>query len=171
MNQSEQTLHQLIQTLPQQGTVEWIGLRPAKKQAMQVVESASAIRNKGLEGDHYSGSSGNRSVTLIQSEHLSAMASLLHLSEIRPEQLRRNIVVSGINLLALKNRRFRLGEAELEMSGQCHPCSRMEEVLGAGGYNAVRGHGGITARVLKSGRIGIGDRLEVIESHASVWPE
>jgi len=167
MTHSKQTLQQLIQTLPQQGTVEWIGLRPGKKQPMQVVERAIAIKDKGLEGDHYNGRSGNRSVTLIQAEHLPAVASMLHLPEIRPEQLRRNIVVRGINLLALKNRRFSLGAAELEMTGQCHPCSRMEETLGAGGYNAIRGHGGITARVLNSGEIEIGDRLVIIQSRAS----
>jgi len=164
-NKPDNILQQLIRTLPRQGTVEWIGVRPDKKQPMQIVDSVIAIRDRGLQGDHYNGGSGNRSVTLIQAEHLPAVASMLNLAEIRPELLRRNIVVSGINLLALKNRRFRLGDAELEMTGQCHPCSRMEASLGAGGYNAVRGHGGITARVVKSGRTGIGDRLEVIETY------
>ena len=163
MIHSEQTLQQLIQMLPQQGTVEWIGLRSRKKQPMQVVDHVIAIKDKGLEGDHYNGSSGNRSVSLIQAEHLPAIASMLHLPEIRPEQLRRNIVVRGINLLALKNRHFRLGDAELEMTGQCHPCSRMEETFGAGGYNAVRGHGGINARVLVPGKIKLGDAVAAIE--------
>jgi MOSC domain-containing protein YiiM len=164
MPHSNQTLQQLIQTLPQMGTVEWIGLRPGKKQPVKIVDHVMAIKDKGLDGDHYNGSSGNRSVTLIQAEHLLALTSMLNMSDISPEQLRRNIVVRGINLLALKNRRFRLGDAELEMTGQCHPCSRMEEILGAGGYNAMRGHGGITARVLKSGKITVGDRLEAIDS-------
>ena len=68
-------------------------------------------------------------------------------------------MVSGINLLALKNKRFSAGAVLLEYTGACHPCSKMERALGAGGYNAMRGHGGITARVLEAGLLCIGDRL------------
>ena len=60
-------------------------------------------------------------------------------------------MVSGINLHALRGARVRIGAAELEITGECHPCSRMEETFGTGGYNAVRGHGGVTARVCQSG--------------------
>lgn len=145
-------LKQLIQNLPQQGKVEWIGVRPARKQALRVVDSVNVLHG-GLEGDHYAGRSGRRSITLIQYEHLISIASLLHRDIVDPGELRRNIVVSGINLLALKDREFRVGTAVLKMTGLCHPCSRMEQVLGEGGYNAMRGHGGINASVIETGII------------------
>jgi MOSC domain-containing protein YiiM len=75
--------------------------------------------------------------------------------------LRRNLAIRGLNLLALKSRTFRIGEAVFQTTGQCHPCSRMEQVLGPGGYNAMRGHGGLTAQIIRSGWIRIGDRLTV----------
>jgi MOSC domain-containing protein YiiM len=67
--------------------------------------------------------------------------------------------VSGLNLHALKGRRFSLGSALLEATGECHPCSRMEEVLGVGGYNAVGGHGGVTARIVRAGSVALGDAM------------
>jgi len=152
------TIKQLIQNLPQQGKVEWIGVRSGKRQPLTVVETVVVLKH-GLDGDHYAGRSGNRSVTLIQREHIDAVASLLHKNKIAPEELRRNIVVSGINLLALKDREFKIGTAILKMTGLCHPCSRMEENFGEGGYNAVRGHGGINARVISTGIIKLQDKV------------
>ncbi|MFH5926087.1 MOSC domain-containing protein [Roseomonas xinghualingensis] len=148
------------------GRVAWIGLRPARRAPMQVVEAAMAESGQGLVGDRFSSSrNGARQVTLVAEEHLRAIAGFLSHPEVPPERLRRNIVVAGINLLALRNRRFRIGGALLEFSGDCHPCSRMEEELGPGGYNAARGHGGITARVLEGGPIRLGDAVERLLDH------
>jgi len=152
-------LQTLLNTLPQTGRVEWIGLRPSRRADINTVESVLADQDSGLEGDRYSGSSGKRQVTLIQFEHLSVIASMLNRAECPPELLRRNIAVSGLNLLALKNKQFQIGDAVLEYTGLCHPCSFMETTFGAGGYNAVRGHGGITARVISSGVIALKNKV------------
>ncbi len=154
-------LKELMQHLPQQGKVEWISIRTEKRKAVKVLDQVSVLE-KGLEGDHYAGRSGKRSITLIQQEHIAVIASLLHREKIEPSELRRNIVVSGINLLALKDREFKIGAAVLKMTSLCHPCSRMEEALGEGGYNAVRGHGGINARVVSPGEIRLKDKVVVI---------
>jgi MOSC domain-containing protein YiiM len=144
------------------GRVVWIGLRGARREALLQVDAAHALKDEGLEGDHYSRKGGNRQVTLIQLESLHAIASHLGLNEVSPFDLRRNIVTDGINLNALKDRRFRIGDAVLEASGECHPCSRMEETFGVGGYNAVRGFGGITARVIESGAIEVSSTIEAL---------
>lgn len=150
------------------GRVAWIGLRPARRAAMTSVAEAIADTTQGLAGDRYHGRSGSRQVTLIQREHLAAIASHLGLNHVAPEQFRRNIVVEGINLAALKDHRFRLGNAVLAWTGECHPCSWMEQTFGPGGYNAVRGHGGITARVIEGGTIAIGDRLERLSGNQRI---
>ncbi|MFP6763287.1 MAG: MOSC domain-containing protein, partial [Planctomycetaceae bacterium] len=96
-------------------------------------------------------------------EHLPAVAAILgHEQSADPVMLRRNIVVSGISLLALKDQQFRIGEAVLEGTGPAAPCSRMEENLGPGGYNAMRGHGGITARVIAGGVLSVGTSVEMV---------
>ena len=157
------SFEQLMDQFVQAGTVEWIGIRPEKRAEVVTVNSAMLDPAYGIQGDHYAGQSGKRQVTLIQAEHLPAIASMLHCDLVKPEQLRRNVVVSGINLLALKDKSFQLGEAVLKFTGLCHPCSRMEENLGVGGYNAMRGHGGITARVISPGKVQVADKCEVVE--------
>lgn len=155
----QSTLAQLLTNLPQQGTLRWVGIRPSRRTSMESLESATLTTDAGLVGDRYAGRSAKRQVTLIQHEHLSAIASLLHLDKMDPALLRRNLSVSGINLLALKGKHFTIGTATLAYTGLCHPCSRMEEVFGDGGYNAVRGHGGITATVVHDGTITLGDSV------------
>ncbi|GGY78890.1 molybdenum cofactor sulfurase [Cellvibrio zantedeschiae] len=162
-----QSLHDLFNTLPQVGRISWIGIRPERKAPMIELASVEAVAGKGLAGDRYSSKNGKRQVTLIQGEHLSAIASMLGKESVPPELLRRNLVVTGINLLALKDKQFRLGDALLEYTGLCHPCSAMEATFGAGGYNAVRGHGGITARIIEGGEIKLGAAVNAIVAFTS----
>ncbi len=152
-------LASLMQCFPRSGRLQWIGLRPAKRAPVVSVDTARALTGGGLEGDHYGGRNGGRGITLVQAEHLSVIASMTGLGEIAPAMLRRNLVVSGINLVVLKGERFRIGVALLEGTGFAHPCSRMEEALGPGGYNAMCGHGGICARVLEGGTLRVGDAV------------
>ena len=157
---SASLLAQLFDTPVQPGVVRWIGLRPGRRTPLVAAESATLAPDGGLEGDHYGKPGGRRQVTLIAAEDIAAIVGFLRRDSVEPGDLRRNIVTAGINLAALKGRRFSIGTAVLEATGECHPCSRMEETFGPGGYNAVRGRGGITARVLTGGMVRVGDTVE-----------
>ena len=155
----QKSIPYLTSQFHQSGTVVWIGFRPTRAADLQSLPEVNAIAGKGLEGDHYSSKNGKRHVTLTQQEHIVAVASMQGMIEIAPGLLRRNLVVKGLNLLALKDKQFRIGGVLLEYSGLCHPCSRMEENLGDGGYNAMRGHGGITARIIEGGSFKLNDSV------------
>lgn len=153
------SIQELTSQFAQGGTVQLVTIRRERKQLPVSIEEVQALAEIGLEGDHYASKGGKRQVTLIAQEHINGVASMLGVESVDPLILRRNIVTSGINLHSLKDKRFQIGEAILEYTGECHPCSRMEENLGTGGYNAMRGHGGITCKIIQSGRVAEGDPI------------
>jgi MOSC domain-containing protein YiiM len=160
---SDSQLGILMARLPRHGRVEWIGLRPRRDVPMHAVDEVIAVAGKGLVGDRYAGGSGKRGLTLLQAEHLPVIAALSGRESLAASLLRRNVVVSGLPVIALKGRRFRIGEVLLEGTDPCDPCSRMEDALGPGGYNAMRGHGGLCARIVEGGRFQLGDALVPLE--------
>lgn len=159
------TIHDLREARHLRGRVEAIVVRDASRLPARSIEATRALAGIGLQDDRL-GRQGEaelstRQVTLIQYEHLPVIAQLANVATVDPIGLRRNLVIAGLNLLALKNSKIRVGEALLEIVGPCHPCSRMEEAIGRGGYAAMRGHGGMTARVLESGAIRVGDAIRI----------
>ncbi len=161
--QIDEPIKELINRLPQVGSLEWIGIRKMRKEPLTSLTEVKVTVEDGLDGDHFKAKfSTKRQVTLIQQEHLDGVASMLEKDSISPVLTRRNLVIRGINLFAIRDRKFAIGEVVFEGTGYCHPCSRMEENLGPGGYNAMRGHGGLTAKVVSGGMIKLGDQVRLI---------
>lgn len=155
------TIRDLLKPPHVSGRVEAIIVRADPRRPAHRIDVTRALAGIGLADDRL-GRRGQaelstRQVTLIQHEHLPVIAALAGVATVDATALRRNLVVSGINLVALKNARVRVGDALLEIVGPCQPCSRMEEAVGLGGYAAMRGHGGMTARVVEAGSIRVGD--------------
>jgi MOSC domain-containing protein YiiM len=110
-----------------------------------------------------------RQVTIISAEFIHQIEHFLQLKHsIAPAMLRRNLVVSGINLHLLRHQRFQIGSAIFEATALCHPCSRMETALGKGAVAAMFGHGGLCAKVIQTGTIELGDEVVKLNSGASV---
>lgn len=157
------------------GRLQAILLRPGRGRPALAVDRAEAHAGQGLVGDRghrqAGPGTGKRQVTLLQAEHLPVIAALAGRGEapVDPALLRRNLVVAGLNLLAaralFKDQPLRLllgADVVLDVTGPCAPCSQMEVRLGPRGYNAMRGHGGITARVLQGGWLAVGDPVRCL---------
>ena len=161
------SLQDLLDAPLRPGRLAWIGLRTERHGPIAETSEAQITLEDGLVGDRWAGRpGGKRQVTLIAREDLAAVAAFLGLAEIPPAVLRRNLLIEGINPLALKERRIAIGEAILEVTDECHPCSRMEAALGVGGYNAMRGRGGLTTRVIRGGIIRVGDAVSRLNGAA-----
>lgn len=151
-----------LQNLPP-GRLTWIGLRPERRHPLIEVSCVIALQGLGLEGDHRCDKTpgSGRQVTIISQEYIQQIEHFSRCDSINPGILRRNLVVEGINLTALRHQQFYIGEALFEATALCHPCSRMEQALGPGGVAAMLGHGGLCAKILQTGEIRIGSEVIV----------
>jgi len=148
------------------GKLGWIGLRTERRGQVQVVEHAQAIVGSGLEGDHrcLKTPGSARQVSIISREYIHQIQHQLGMDFIDPAPLRRNLVISGMNMNLLRFQRLQIGEAIFETSALCDPCSRMDENLGKGGAAAMFGYGGLCAKIIQGGLISLGDRVVRLEA-------
>jgi MOSC domain-containing protein YiiM len=146
------------------GKVVSIAVRPIKKAVPQPLVEAKLNTKNGLEGDHYSGQSGKRQLTLISEQEIIETARLLNKDKIDPVLTRRNLLYSGVPISENENRHIAIGDDLLiQITGPCHPCKQMDENFGPGAENAMKGRAGLTARVINEGKIKVGDKLFFVD--------
>ena len=150
-----------------QGVVEGIFIASKGSAAMERVEEVRTIEGCGIEGDRYCEGTGFWTpygdvceVTLIEAEDLDYIQNELGIS-VKNGEHRRNIVTSGIRLGDLRRKRFRIGEAVLEYDRPRPPCRHVQDLSEPGMTRALKGRGGICARVIEAGRIRVRDAIGV----------
>jgi MOSC domain len=151
------------------GEVTGIYITHAKTAPMRSVQAATAIPHKGLEGDRYAIGAGTFTphsdrlrgydLTLIESEVLDALR-LPDGARLTPDESRRNIVTTGIDLNALVGREFRIGSVRAFGQRLCEPCVHLQQLTRPGVVAALAHRGGLRADVLSGGDIKIGDRVQ-----------
>jgi MOSC domain-containing protein YiiM len=156
------------------GLVEGIFLAPEARAEMRSVQAATALEGCGLEGDRYCAETGHWSrfgrvceVTFIAAEDLDDIERETGVG-VKHGEHRRNVVLRGVNLGDLRRRRFRIGEATLEYVGPRSVCRYIERLTEPGMTQALKGRGGICARVIENGTVRVGDELECCSPMRSV---
>jgi MOSC domain-containing protein YiiM len=135
------------------GHVLGLFLKPGHGLPMREVQSVSAVAGQGLEGDASFGRS-RRQVLLVDQSVLAEF-------NLRPGQTRENIALAGLSLTGLPaGTRLRIGEAVLEVTGDCAPCSLMDSIR-PGLREAIRGQRGVLARVYQGGIISVADSVTI----------
>ncbi len=149
------------------GTVEEIFTTSEGSKAMESVDEVKTVEGCGIEGDRYCEGTGFWTqygdvcqITLIAGEDLDHIETELGLS-IKNGEHRRNIITRGVELGHLRGKRFRVGGTLLEYDRPRPPCKHVQDITERGMTRALRGRGGVCARVVQAGSIKPGDAIEV----------
>ena len=136
------------------GEVLHIHICPVHRFPMEEVAWAEAVENKGLKGCIHGRLGSRRQILLMDIETLETMG-------IAVGAVKENITTRGVDFQGLQpGERVKIGEATLEITIPCDPCSRMDEIR-QGLQQELRGRRGWLCRVVAGGKISQGDRIEL----------
>ena len=152
------------------GIVEAIHVAPASGEPMVSRDRVGAIAGVGLEGDRYATKIGqwspdprvDRDITLIEAEVLDDLAATDGIA-LAPGDTRRNVTTRGIRLNELVGRQFRVGGVVCEGTRLCEPCQYLTDLLGKPILRPLVHRGGLRARIVEGGEIGVGDEVVTLD--------
>jgi MOSC domain-containing protein YiiM len=157
--------------LPYRYDVEVVGLlaspahrydgRPDDAVAAQPVEHCDRVEVRaglGIVGDRYYGKPAHRdaSVTIIAAEAVEALAAELGRGPLDPLATRRNVVLRGVEVEALRGRLFSLDGILLAGGRAANPCAWLDLALAAGAHRGMRGRGGVRCAPRTDGGLRLG---------------
>lgn len=133
------------------------------------MERIEALAERGLAGDRYAEGRGTfsevpgngRHLTMIEREAVEAFNAEFG-KQLRPEQLGRNLVTSGVRLNDLVGQRVRIGSALIAIQRYCEPCTTLQRRLGEETLRGFVHRGGVRADVLEGGEIRVGDPITLV---------
>jgi MOSC domain-containing protein YiiM len=150
------------------GVIEAIYIAREQGSPVERLEEIEAQKGCGLEGDRYCSGMGHWSrfgrdceVTFVEAEDLDRIQAEPGL-RVKNGEHRRNVVTRGVSLSDLRRARFRVGEAIFGYGKPCSVCRHIERLTEKGMTQALKGRGGMCAKVLQGGRIRQGDAVVIL---------
>jgi MOSC domain-containing protein YiiM len=160
-----------VQELPFRYDVEVVGLlaspahrydgRPDADTAALPVERREQVEVRadlGIVGDRYSGRPAHRdaSVTVLAVESLEELAAELGSGPWDPLAARRNVVLRGAEVEALRGQPFSLDGVLLAGGRPANPCAWLDLALVPGAHRGLRGRAGIRCAARGDGVLRLG---------------
>lgn len=127
--------------------------QPAADHPMRELDRVECVAGRGLRGDRFFAYRPDYKgqVTLFARETWDALGSEFGCTEKSPAVLRRNLLVSGIDLNLLIGETFTLSGATFAGIEECRPCYWMDQAIGPGAEDWLKGRGGLRCRVMSDG--------------------
>jgi MOSC domain-containing protein YiiM len=138
---------------------------------MRTVHEIECVSGRGLAGDRYfegvgtfsaSAKKPSHEVTLVEAEEIEDFNAQFG-TDMKPEDLRRNLVTRGIRLNDLVGQRFAIGSVTFEGIRLCEPCSHLARIAGDQVLTGLVHQAGLRAAIVESGTVRVGDRVLRIE--------
>ena len=128
------------------------------REPMKEVAQANFITGQGMQGDRHLRSDGLRAKRQVL---IMDVETLKHFG-LEPGQVRENVTLEGLDLSTISaGDRVSLGaDVVLEITGDCEPCARMDEIR-PGLKEEIDGKRGVLAFVEKGGVVSIGSEVGV----------
>ena len=139
-----------------------IATKKAKRAPMILMESTKVTIAHGIEGDHR-GKPGDRQITVLSKDSWDAVCQELN-APLPWTARRANLLVGGLMFRNMKGHFLQIGELILEITGETKPCSRMDEYFqGLQEVLKPEWRGGVTCKVVKSGKVRVNDVVTLAE--------
>jgi MOSC domain-containing protein YiiM len=142
------------------GTVEQIAIAPEENALPGTVEAVE-VTDRGIVGDRYHDAGD---ITLIEAETIEGFRADTGL-ELTHEESRRQVLTRGIRLNDLVGKRFTVGEVEVVGREWCEPCNHLQSLTRPGVLRGLVHRGGLNADIVRSGRIAVGDKVNILTPH------
>jgi MOSC domain-containing protein YiiM len=137
------------------GVVEGIYFGAVDEGPLDAAERVEVKTGGGIKGDRY----GDKDLTLFEAEAIEGLETDTGI-ELKPSEIRRNVMTRGVALNDLLGHRIRVGEVEAVVTELCHPCSHLQKLTQPGVLRGLANRGGLNADVVSGGAIRVGDEVE-----------
>ncbi len=126
---------------------------PAGGHPTLAAEGLRCVAGRGVEGDRFFDYRPDYpgQITFFAAEVFQELRLALGVPEANPAALRRNVLVRGIDVRGLVGCEFAVQGVWFRGACECKPCYWMNEALGPGAEEWLRGRGGLRARILSNG--------------------
>lgn len=126
---------------------------PAGDAPCREVDVLECVAGRGVRGDRFFDYRPDYpgQITFFSAEVFAELCAALGVRDAAPSAVRRNVVLSGVELGELIGQEFELQGVRFRGMAECRPCYWMDQAIAPGAETWLQGRGGLRAKILTSG--------------------